>query len=445
MTDNSASNDSPPQALTRKQLREAALAASQASDQGDKTEQVPSQISATESNNSPAAEDTGWDHIVNTTGAVELTPESSSVASSKPLAKKRKRPGGCLLAVLIMVLVLALVVWGIFAFGPKIKDALGWGELDDWESSQAHGEVSFVVNDGDTLCGLSPKLFEAGVTKSETVVCDYLLREGLNPTLIPGSYLLQLQMSAPAVVEVLTDESNIVQSNVILPEGLTAQQTIVRLAEGTGIPLADFEAAIADPAVYGIKSGSVEGWLFPSSYQIAPELSAVEIIQLMVTRTEEALDRAGVLLADRAEVLTIASIIQREGTSISDFTMISRVIQNRLAPENTETGGRLEMDSTVQFGYGEMHNGSVSTSAAARNDDNPWNTYMYPGLPAGPIANPGQDAIDAAVNPEPGPWMYFVTVNLASGETVFSATFAEHERAVARWQAWCVENPDQGC
>ena len=91
------------------------------------------------------------------------------------------------------------------------------------------------------------------------------------------------------------------------------------------------------------------------------------------------------------------------------------------------------MDSTAQYGAGEMASGTVSTSEEARNNDNPWNTYVYPGLPIGPIANPGDLAIDAAMHPADGPWFYFVTVNLDTGETVFTSTFTSTSgrRAVA--------------
>jgi UPF0755 protein len=103
------------------------------------------------------------------------------------------------------------------------------------------------------------------------------------------------------------------------------------------------------------------------------------------------------------------------------------------------------MDSTAQYGYGEMHDGTVSSSAEALADDNPWNTYVHPGLPIGPIANPGDVAIDAAMHPADGDWMYFVTVNLDTGETVFTSNIRDHERAIAQWQAWCKEHPDSGC
>ncbi|MGO1920782.1 MAG: endolytic transglycosylase MltG, partial [Microbacterium sp.] len=142
---------------------------------------------------------------------------------------------------------------------------------------------------------------------------------------------------------------------------------------------------------------------------------------------------------DEQRILTVASIIQREGRT-DDFSKVSRVIQNRL-----DDGMKLQMDSTAQYGYGELHAGSLSTSEEAQFDDNPWNTYVVDGLPAGPIANPNDAAIDAAMHPEEGPWIYFVTINPSTGETVFSTTYEEHQSAISTWQEWCRENPDQGC
>jgi UPF0755 protein len=102
------------------------------------------------------------------------------------------------------------------------------------------------------------------------------------------------------------------------------------------------------------------------------------------------------------------------------------------------------MDSTAQYGVGE-DDGTVSSSENALTDDNPWNTYVHPGLPIGPISNPGDVAINAAMHPADGPWFYFVTVNLDTGETVFTSTIAEHERAREQWIQWCRDNPGSGC
>jgi UPF0755 protein len=229
--------------------------------------------------------------------------------------------------------------------------------------------------------------------------------------------------------------------------------TLERLAEGTGIPLEEFQAAIADPSVYGVPidpavvaagGQPLEGWLFPATYTFDPGVTAQSAIQTLVDRTKQSLDAAGVPEGDRQRVLTIASIIQREVRVEDEMQKVSRVILNRLDPSNQETFGLLQMDSTAQYGAGEVGL-AVSTSEAAQNDPNPWNTYVNAGLPVGPISNPGDVAINAAMNPADGPWLYFVTVNLNTGETIFTETYREHLRYVDQWQQWCADNPDAGC
>jgi UPF0755 protein len=292
------------------------------------------------------------------------------------------------------------------------------------------------------------------VTKTPEAFYDYLIESGQNPPFVPGVFKLQKQMTSEAALAALLDPANKMENSAQLREGLTVAQSLPLLAEGTGIPLEDFQAAIADPSIYGVPVDQaivaaggqpLEGWLFPATYTFDPGVTAQDVIGTLVTRTVQSLDAAGVPVEDRQRILTIASIIQREARYEADMQKVSRVIQNRLDGGNQETFGLLQMDSTAQYGYGEMHDGTVSTSTAAQTDDNPWNTYVVTGLPIGPIANPGDTAIDAAMHPADGDWLYFVTVNLDTGETVFTSNLADHNRAVAQWQAWCADNPDSGC
>jgi UPF0755 protein len=169
------------------------------------------------------------------------------------------------------------------------------------------------------------------------------------------------------------------------------------------------------------------------------------VLRILVDRTFQALDSAGVAPEDRARVLTIASLIQREaGTNPEDFFKVSRVIQNRLAE-----GMKLQFDSTAHYGYtwkhGEREDGGVFSSSAELADDNPYNTYVITGLPQGPIGAAGDLAIDAALHPADGPWLYFVTVNLDTGETVFTSTNAEHNAAVRQLQDWCRTTQSPNC
>ncbi|MFE7844855.1 endolytic transglycosylase MltG [Microbacterium sp. NPDC057407] len=369
-------------------------------------------------------------------------------APPPPKNKRRRRIGGWI-ALGVVLLILggiaggAVYVWTTYE--EQIRELMGWEEPKDFEAGMANGEALVTVAQGDTGSPISQTLYDAGVTKTPEAFYDYLIETGQNPPFVPGVFKLQKQMTSKAALEALLDPANKMENTAQLREGLTVEQSLPLLAEGTGIPLEDLQAAVADPAAYGVQADSLEGWLFPATYTFDPGVSAQGVIQTMVDRTVQSLDDAGVPTDDRQRILTIASIIQREARFEADMRKVATVIQNRLNPDNQETFGLLQMDSTAQYGYGEMHDGTVSSSEEALNDPNPWNTYVNPGLPVGPISNPGDDAISAAMNPEEGPWLYFVTVNLNTGETVFTTNIADHNRAVAQWQEWCSQNPDAGC
>ncbi len=375
----------------------------------------------------------------------ELFPDADG-SRSEPAARPRRRARRAI-AIVAIVVVAALAgaaIWAWANYEQPIRELLGWQEPADYEPGEANGEALVTIAAGDTGADVSAALFSAGVTRTETVFYDMLIASGADPAFYPGVYRLQQRMTAAAALAALEDPAAKVDNVVRLSEGMTVEQSVPVISDSLGIPLDEVRAAVADPAAYGVPAASLEGWLFPATYTFDPGVTASEVVRTMVDRAVASLDAAGVPVADRQRILTIASIIQREARE-GDFPRVSRVIANRLGPAGAETSGLLQMDSTAQYGYGEMHDGTASSSAQALADDNPWNTYVHPGLPAGPISNPGDAAIDAAMQPADGPWLYFVTVNLDTGETVFSTTADEHEAAVARWQQWCSENPDSGC
>lgn len=367
--------------------------------------------------------------------------EHGDSGHSRPAKKKRR--AGCIVALIIVLAVIGGIVgtgfWVMNTYGDQISDVMGWGPPADWEPGLETGEALVTIREGDTGSPVSTALYEAGVTRTEEVFYDYLVDENVAVTFYPGVYRLQQKMTASAALEALQNPANKADNTVSIQEGGTIESSLPVIAEGIGIPIEELQAAVADPAAYGVAADDLEGWLFPAVYTFDPEVTATQVIQRMVDRTRESLTAAGVPAADEQRILTVASIIQREGR-LDDFAKVSRVIQNRL-----DDGMKLQMDSTAQYGYGELHAGVVSTSEEAQFDDNPWNTYVIDGLPKGPIANPSDAAIEAAMHPADGPWFYFVTINPSNGETVFSTTYEEHQSAIKTWQEWCRANPDQGC
>jgi UPF0755 protein len=205
---------------------------------------------------------------------------------------------------------------------------------------------------------------------------------------------------------------------------------------------ARLEAALADTAALGLPpyaDGEPEGFLFPATYEVQPDTTEAAAMAAMTTQFAQVADsirleqRARELGYSPREIVTIASIVQAEARLPEDFGKVAQVIYNRL-----DDGLALQMDSTVAFANDVF---TVFTSDEQRAIDSPYNTYRFPGLPPGPINSPGQQALEAALNPTPGPWRFFVTVNLDSGETKYARTFAEHQRNVAELQRWISENP----
>ncbi|MEN9751768.1 MAG: hypothetical protein RLZZ600_815 [Actinomycetota bacterium] len=302
--------------------------------------------------------------------------------------------------------------------------------------------VDFVIADGDSGETIANNLAKAKIVKSFDAFYKLILKTEPDPIFIPGVYSMKANMRAKDALAALLDPATRQVNQVTLPEGMLVSKMLPVLASKTKIPLADFEAAVKDPQALGLpkQALNVEGYLFPATYSFSPNMTAVEIIKQMVARTFTALDKAGVPAADQFRVITLASLIQKEAGSTKDMYKVSRVFQNRLIPDLWSTG-LLESDATVAYGSGNTHR--WETTVAERADtSNVYNTYVHPGPLRAPISNPGEDAIDAALHPVAGKWLFFVAVNLETGETVFSETLAQHEAAVKISQAWWQAHPD---
>jgi UPF0755 protein len=356
---------------------------------------------------------------------------------------KPPRRKGRLIGLIVVLVILLLgvagsaVVWS--AFGPQIRQAMGWDGPNDYAGTGDGQPATITIMPGQIGSDIAKSLASAGVTKTAAAFYSLLLKQTTQPNFQPGTYKLQKQMSAKAALAQLLDPKNRVISKVVIPEGMTLTQILAKLAATTGAPLADLQAAAKNYTALGVPKGapSLEGFLFPATYQFDPGLPAKTILQHMVDRMNQALTSHGVSKANELKVLTLASIVQKEGGSTKDFYKVARVFQNRL-----DQGIHLQSDATVSYG---AHSAKIATTAAQRADlSNKYNTYAHAGLPIGPISAPGDAAIDAAMHPAKGSWLYFVLVNGSTGQTVFSDTLAQHDIAVAQWQTWLRAHPGYG-
>ena len=232
-----------------------------------------------------------------------------------------------------------------------------------------------------------------------------------------------------------------------MPEGARLDQIAKIVAQGTEISEKDVTAALKKPKDLGLPKQAElnpEGYLFPATYIAEPGTSATDLLRQMVAKTIEvskSLDidtRASALGMSGEEVLTVASILEYEAKKDEDYPKVARVLYNRLKANRA-----LQLDSTVS--YVSKRKGDVFTTAEERADPSEYNTYKHPGLPPGPIGSPGEKTIEAALNPAEGNWLYFVAVNLETGETVFSETEAEHNKAVGQLREYCRGVDDKIC
>ncbi len=345
-------------------------------------------------------------------------------------AKKRRNPAGCL-----AVLVALAVIVGGFYFA--IDKGVGWVQ-DQFSTAEdfpgpGKGKVTFEVSEGDATAAIGRNLKAEGVVAS---VQSFLDAAGADPDstgIQVGFYELKKEMSADDALQVLLDPSNQVKTTVTVPEGMRVEDVISLLADKTEWGEAKWKAALKDGAAIGLPEyadGNPEGYLFPATYEIGPKDMPRDILAKMVARWRQAADEAGLeekaasLGKTPAELMIIASLVQAEGRG-DDMPKIARVIYNRLDGPGDKggTNGLLQVDAANAYGIDKS--GTVSLTAEELAVDTPYNTRLYPGLPPTPIEAPGDDAIAAAANPANGPWYYYVTVDLDTGETKFAETYDE--------------------
>ncbi len=346
-------------------------------------------------------------------------------------------------AVLLSVAVLA--GGGYFVF-QKASEAWTAFRTEDDYAGDGVNKVTVTVPPGATVTQIGDVLVEAGVIKSTGTFRSVAARNEDSQSIQPGRYTLLTELPAKTALEMMLDPENFKVIRVTIPEGYTLGRqwtTIRRQLEDEGIDLTRDElAAGALPEEVGLpvwSRGKMEGFMFPDTYQVAEPVSPLRIFQSQasqfITVTDEInfTEGAEELGIDPFDLVTIASIIEREVNQEEYRPMVSAVIMNRL-----EEGMPLQMDSTVHYALQDF--ATVTTTDEDRRVDSPYNTYANEGLPPGAISNPGRAALDAAAHPADSDALFFVTVDLDTGETLFADTLADHNANVAIFQEWCQAN-----
>jgi len=372
-------------------------------------------------------------------------------------SRRRARRGtsGCLPVLVVLAVIGGLLYVGVFGASvggvgfrgaiPLLQDRLAYPE--DY-AGPGEGEIVFEVTSGQSLSGIGTSLVDQGVVASREAFTDAASADGAN--IQPGFYPLLSRMSAEGAVDVLADADNIISTPVTVPEGLTVNQVLDVLAQGTDFRRQQFQRVIDEGRLDLPESagGNPEGYLFPATYPFGPDARPGSMLQAMVDRWSQAAETTGLAAGAKAldltvqQVMTVASLVQAEGRG-DDQPKVARVIYNRLSPQNDQTAGLLQIDAAVNYALGESPIARLTTAEIQSVADSPYNTYTQPGLPPGPIEAPGEAAIEAALNPAEGGWYYYVTVNLETGETKFAETDAEFQRYRAELDQYCETQSDR--
>ncbi|MCW2622905.1 MAG: putative periplasmic solute-binding protein [Frankiales bacterium] len=342
----------------------------------------------------------------------------SHVAERRPTAPRSRLPrrvGVLVAAVIVLALLAAIVLGG--------KALLGSFGMQDY-SGTGKGEVLVEVQARETASDIGRTLEQKGVVKSSAAFVKAAKKDDRSRSIQPGSYTLRTSMSGASALSLLLDPASKAFSSVVIPEGLSQNEVLDRIAAGSKLPLADLKAAAANPAALGVPdwaAGHLEGLLFPATYEIQPDDSATAVLTMMVDRFEQeaaTLDlpaRAGALGRTPYEIVVVASLAEREARKDDEYAKVARVIYNRLAQKK-----KLEIDATVLYGLGRTKGGLTAADLAKPT---PYNTRTnVVGLPPTPIASPGRKALEAALSPEEGDWIFYV-VSAKDGTQFYTADY----------------------
>jgi UPF0755 protein len=357
--------------------------------------------------------------------------------------KPKKRRSGC--ACLVVLLVFGGGIGTVGYFGYQFYQNR-FVSAPDYTGDGTGDKVAITIPSGANGAEMGRLLKAAGVVKSVDAFVAAFAHNNDSGKIQAGSYLLNKEMSAESAVALMLDPKS--QNNLIVREGernIAVYAEIderLKLSKGTTAKVAKQQykdLGLPDWALgHSQLKDPLEGFLYPSAYAIPKSGKPETVLKEMVSRASEKYEEFG--LEKKAEslgldgpwqLLTVASLVQAEGTSHDDFRKMAEVVFNRLKPGNPQTYGSLEFDST--YNYVKNQSKIDLTIAELKQYNNPYNTYYVKGLPPGPIDNPGEEAIKGALNPTHDGWYYFISLDGTTSK--FTKTLAEHDKLVQEFNA----------
>ncbi len=363
--------------------------------------------------------------------------------------RRGPRLSSCLPVLVVLALLGGLGYVGVTRGQQAIEDY--FAEPADY-AGPGRGQVAFEVSEGDSVAEIGRKLKDEGVVASVEAFLETAQGDDRATGIQVGYYALQRRMSSDQALAVLVDPGNLVNTTVTVPEGLLVEDVLDILADETDFRRGRFAAVLDQPGRVGLPKyagGEAEGYLFPSTYAFSPDDTPVTMLTAMVDRWRQAADDADLEASAKElgytphELMTVASLVEAEGRG-DDMPKVARVIYNRLEnPDTSGTNGLLQIDAAVNYALGREPIARLTTAQIESVSGSPYNTYTQPGLPPGPIEAPGDAAIAAAASPADGPWYYYATVNLETGETKFTESYEEFLEFRAELDEYCATQSDR--
>ncbi|MEV4706957.1 endolytic transglycosylase MltG [Actinoplanes sp. NPDC049316] len=354
--------------------------------------------------------------------------------------------GKSAVAFLMVFILLGVLGVGGYLGYEKIK---GFFTAADYDGSGTD-PVQVSLGKG-SLTEIGNTLVDADVVKSTAAFTQAAEDNPRGKNIQPGTYNLRKQMAAKEAVTLLLDPKARVSKGITIKEGLTALEIYATLSKATKVPVKDFETAAKDPQALGVPdfwfnrrdgkkaSGTIEGFLFPDTYEFDPKATAEDMLRVMVGKfiaTTTELDfvktAEGKLSVSPYEALIVASLSQAESGTAEDLPKVARVAYNRAYKKKMP----LQFDVTTNYWLqlqdkGKKHSGKM-TDAELKDPKNPYTTELKVGLPLGPINNPGKAALEAAEKPAVGDWLFFVAIDPKTKKSAFAVTNAEHDANIQK-------------